>query len=99
MYVLLTFAASALITVKVKKNNAASATSAVAQAKGESWNKVAAQCPAAYDTKDPGEFGKEYISEGVIYEHCKKCLSGVYMNHPETSVRACTFCGKLESEK
>lgn len=54
----------------------------------------AAKCPAAYDTKDPGDFGVEYISEGPKYDHCKKCDIGVFMQHKEEQGKSCTYCGQ-----
>lgn len=59
-----------------------------------STSSSAAKCPAAYDTKDPGEFGAEYVSEGPKYDHCKKCDIGVFMQHKEEQGKSCTYCGQ-----
>jgi len=30
---------------------------------------------------------------GMIYEHCKKCSQGVYLDHKQEGIR-CTYCGE-----
>jgi hypothetical protein len=99
-YVILTFTTTAIIAARYgnhKKATELKSENIILDYKIEKTAQKPAQCPAAYDvrsTEDPGEFGKEYISEGPKYTHCKKCDIGVFMDHAGESKKTCTYCGQ-----
>lgn len=97
VYFILTLTVTAVVTAKYEKYKAKSTVKPVVSKSSISTSTVSAQCPAAYDVKaseDPGEFGKEYVSEGAKYIHCKKCDIGVFMLHENETVKTCTYCGQ-----
>ena len=96
-YVLLTFTTTAIVAARYgnhKKATELKSENIILDYKIEKATQKPAQCPAAYDVKDSGEFGKEYVSEGPKYDHCKKCDIGVFMDHPGEASKSCTYCGQ-----
>jgi ribosomal protein S27AE len=51
------------------------------------------KCPALIPEARSGS--SEESDSTSIYEHCKKCLTGVFIAHEKDDVR-CTFCGELK---
>ena len=98
IYVIVTLTTTALITAKYeahkKRVEKLKPENISLDWKVEKTPQKPAQCPAAYDVKDSGEFGKEYVAEGPKYDHCKKCDIGVFMDHPGEATKSCTYCGQ-----
>jgi hypothetical protein len=95
--IVISLAVGSAIILAVSKQKEIKESNATSVAAVATSTATAAKCPAAYEAKDPGEFGVEYVAEGPKYDHCKKCDIGVYMLHKDEHIKTCTYCSHPQS--